>query len=187
MTKREDRTDHIRQDALDAARGLDADKKERAGQTRQKALEMSRHLAEEGTSILRETEPPRQEWELSCGSFERAHRGWIITLREMSTSLLERDPARAQKEGHELARGEALSDVRLVEEDGDTRIELRVGEGPDASAHVIEEPVRVLVERTSDGADAGLRVDDEEGCSSVLRFRVPARPADLDGLAPAER
>lgn len=162
------------------------DPESRAGQAPQDALDMSRRLAQEGSSVLHQTEPPEKEWDEFCDSFSESHRGWIVTLRSVDTELLETDPTRAFEEGRVLVRGEVLSDVRLVQEDGGVHIDLRVGEGHGGGAHIVEQPVRLMVKRTHEGADAGLRVDAQDGHSALLLFRVPARPAELDGIAPAE-
>lgn len=158
----------------------------RADQAHQDALDLSRRLAHEGSSVLHQTEPPEEEWDAFCDAFSESHRGWIVTLRSVDTELLETDPTRAFEEGRVLVRGEVLSDVRLVQENGGVHIDLRVGEGPGGGAHIVEQPVRLMVKRTHEGADAGLRVDAQDGHSALLLFRVPARPAELDGIAPAE-
>lgn len=160
---------------------------ERAGQARQDALETSRRLSREGSSIMHETAPPPEDWVEFCSSFSAAHSGWIVTLRRVTTEVLDEDPERARKEGIVLARGATLSSVRLADDDGTPRFEIQVGEGPEGATHAVEQPRRVMLKRTHEGADAGLRVDGDDGRTTLLLFRVPARPAHLDGVAPAER
>jgi hypothetical protein len=48
--------------------------------------------------------------------------------------------------------------------------------------HIINRPVRVALEETEEGAHKGLRIDAENGETTLLRFRSPAFPETVDGV-----
>ena len=51
--------------------------------------------------------------------------------------------------------------------------------------HTIER-VSAIFEQTSEQGHVGLRVQSEPGRTTLLRFRAPAFPEELDGIAPGE-
>jgi len=59
-------------------------------------------------------------------------------------------------------------------------------DNPDRSGdhvnHISNRPTRVALEETEEGARKGLRVDAENGETTLLRFRSPASPETVDGV-----
>jgi len=67
--------------------------------------------------------------------------------------------------------------------DGVASISISAGERPeDHVTHVISRPSRVALELTDEGAHKGLRIESEDGETSLVLFRSPALPETLDGL-----
>jgi hypothetical protein len=121
-------------------------------------------------------EIPREEWPAFCLSFSRQHRGWLASLH-----------AREGGTGGESDLAEGLPFLGLWPDPAGARLGLDLGAGGARLVHTVERPTRLRLTRTHRGADAGLRVETEDGETLELRFRAPAVPEELDGLALEER
>lgn len=116
--------------------------------------------------VERDVVPAR--WREFCASWGPAHKGWLVTLRIEGGAV--------------LAHDRALRSVQLKGADALT-IEL---DGSAPSAINIDEVTKIR-ECSSDGRDAGLRIERANDSAVVVSFRVPSLPEMLDGLAESER
>ena len=48
--------------------------------------------------------------------------------------------------------------------------------------HVVEEPKRVWVELSEEGAEAALEIESNDGAKTILQFRSAPLPQELDGI-----
>ncbi|HYM12700.1 MAG TPA: DUF5335 family protein, partial [Bryobacterales bacterium] len=66
-------------------------------------------------------------------------------------------------------------------------IEIMLGEASDRHlTHSVLQPTRLWFRETEQGAHEGLDIESGDGSKTLVRFRVPARPELLDGLASQE-
>jgi hypothetical protein len=126
---------------------------------------------------------PSEQWQAFCATFSRSHRGWLVRLWEFHTANLEAGSA----DTHEIA----VRDLELLEittEQRQQHIDLRIllRDADKQVEKVIEYILSIMQERDTDGTVNGLRIDSADERSTLLRFRVPARPETVDGLAPVE-
>lgn len=126
--------------------------------------------------------PPTQ-WPEHCETFSLQHHGWLVDVREVDTASLEQDREAARAVGRLLSGQQPLQAVQLAP-DGRT-LAIRVGQGP-AIQSFRARGVRRLWREQVDEAHEGLRIDKDDGTSLLIEFRAPARPEELDGLAPSE-
>ena len=126
---------------------------------------------------------PSEQWQTFCEAFSRSHRGWLVRLWEFPTASLEAGTADAHditvrdRELQELATRPSGQHIDLL-------IRLRDGNAP--SEKSIQHILSIMQERDTEGRVSGLRIDSADAQSTLLRFRVPARPETVDGLAPGE-
>ncbi len=126
---------------------------------------------------------PEADWPDYCETFGRQHHGWLVNLWQVDTQALESDRAGALASGTLLAGNEPLQAVHLAP-DGQT---LAVEIGPAGTARRFTAgPVRRLWRERVDESHEGMRIDQGDGRSLLIEFRAPARPEELDGLAPSE-
>jgi hypothetical protein len=133
------------------------------------------------------TEISREQWQNFCDPFTRSHHGWLVTLGRIRSDVLKQDSQAAD------TRLEVLVDKAIFQEitpeDRGDHLELLIslGEKTQHLTHRVVKPERIFFEETGEGAHAGLRIDSADGQTTLLRFRTPARPETLDGLAEFER
>jgi hypothetical protein len=125
---------------------------------------------------------PPDQWRTFCDRFSRQHRGWFITVAATDTQTL---PAQSLTATHPLHE-QLISDAPLrgiTAEDTPLGPIITIIAGRDAQriTHRIQNPKEILFERSEQAAHVALRIDDHTGCSTLLRFRVPAEPETLDG------
>ncbi len=130
----------------------------------------------EATAI--EEEIDRERWEEFCSEFSRQHQGWLVKVGVIETD--------AKTESMTLANSE-LWGVTAERKNGTYELAVITGDPSNHTTHLVHHPLRILFERTPDGAHKGLRVDSEEGQITLIVFRVPAFPETLDGIAESER
>jgi hypothetical protein len=126
---------------------------------------------------------PSEQWQAFCEGFSRSHRGWLVRLWEFHTASLEAGTA----DTHDIAiRDRKL--LEIVAQPIEQRIDMHIRLQDDQSQ--IEKSIQYVLslfqERDTDGTVSGLRIDSADERSTLLRFRVPARPETVDGLAPGE-
>jgi uncharacterized protein DUF5335 len=119
-------------------------------------------------------EIPREEWKDFLDRFSRVHENWLVNVEVVGRELGD------QEESHDVPL-EGVSFEPKGSEAG--RIDIMVGGAPDHHAnHAVEAPRRLHLLRDDQGADQALEIEDEDGTTTLLTFRVPARPETLDGV-----
>lgn len=126
---------------------------------------------------------PYEQWRKLCERFSRSHRGWLICLWVVDTGNLESGLA---EDSNKAIRDLELGEITL-ERHGE-RIDMVIIARDDEvhADHIIRGVESVCVEHDADGVESGLRIDSEDQRSTLVRFRVPANPESLDGVAPGE-
>ncbi len=126
----------------------------------------------------------RDDWASFSDAFSSEHEGWLVTLGELETDQLASDPEAARWNMDILIRNQPLRWVRY--EAPERRFALAVGlTRPRLRKFLIPGPLRLIEERQAQGA-RGLRIDREDGVTSLIEFRVAAREETLDGIAAGE-
>ncbi len=128
---------------------------------------------------------PENAWRERCEIFSREHRGWLVNVRRVETARLEQDRAAALAAGQLLVSDKPLQQVVEAEQAGKVELAVTVGKGADSDTIRVADAVRLIRERR-DGAHAGLRIDSNDGTSTLVEFRVAAVPETLDGVAESE-
>jgi hypothetical protein len=115
----------------------------------------------------------RPDWRSAFDELTLSHDGWLVSVEILSPAM------GAQPEVIELP----LTGIWVDAHDHAPTIAITM-EGQDHShiTHVIDDPVRVFVERTEEEADAALEVEAADGTKTIVRFRVPAKPETVDGV-----
>jgi Family of unknown function (DUF5335) len=119
-------------------------------------------------------EIPRNEWKSFFDAFSKQHEGWLATLEILDQEL------GAQEEAHELP----LEGVSLTSA-GNEPEAISIDLGSTSNAHVshsIPEPAHVRVQQTSEGANAALEIEANDGTQTLLRFRSALPSEMVDGL-----
>jgi hypothetical protein len=130
-------------------------------------------------------EIPEDQWPEFCKGFSREHHGWLVNLRCVNTDQLGRDRSAAFENGNVLADGLPLQEVRENRKDDTTEFMVTVGEGAEEVSIPVPDMIRLYNEKSAD-AHKGLRLDSGDGSSTLVEFRVAAKPEMLDGLAESE-
>jgi hypothetical protein len=127
---------------------------------------------------------PREQWQDVCQRFARSHRGWLTRLFAVRTDDLELGGP--NDSGREIGQELPLQDVIMSEAGPEPQMLILTGADDRRISYPIIRPRALLIEHDAEGSEAGLRVDDAAGHSTILRFRVAAPPETLDGLTPGE-
>lgn len=114
---------------------------------------------------MRSDEIARARWDRFADELSDRHRGWLTTVRARS----------GKGDQHELWRDAALERVEL----GEHAIVVARAGGARVTFDLAG-PKRVLALSTDDGADLGVRVEATDGSAAEVRFRVSARPENVD-------
>lgn len=130
------------------------------------------------------TEIPRDQWHSFCDEFSRLHRGWLVTIGVIDTQLLE---ASAEARAHALTDDLIFQGITEEEKRGHTDLAIAAGEGEFHIAHAVHEPQHLYLESTEDGAHKGMRIDEADGHTTLLRFRASVPAEALNGLTETER
>ncbi len=134
---------------------------------------------------MEQTEISAAEWQTYCTGFSREHHGWLITLVTIATAELEEVPEQVESRWQVIADQVRFQELDLEEKGGHYDVVIQTGEGDSSIEHRASH-VRSLFRLTVDGAHQGLRIDcgnHEKGESTLIWFRVPAVPEELDGIA----
>ena len=129
---------------------------------------------------------PHDQWKTFARQFGRQHRGWRVTIEAVDSRLADRHPQPSEPPGRLFVREGVLREVSVEEEGEVRRFRMVVGEGPDLLMHRTGRPLLVQFEATEAGAHQGLRIEDDAGTTTRLRFRTPADPEVIDGIGAAE-
>ena len=132
---------------------------------------------------MREREIAVGEWPAFGPRFSDAHHGWL-------TEAIRREPTGVE---HRLWNDAALERIELGGDGGGFGVLIVTGVTPDGRRGpgarlraTVDAPARVTVLETEDGRHAGVRVEDEAGGATEIRFRVSARPELVDGVIDEE-
>ena len=132
------------------------------------------------------TDIPRQQWGLFCDQFSRQHRGWIVNLGSVDSGVFDSDPESAEPHIRPMASPMPLETLLVAHRGDELQLLVTAGERPEHVTHVVRRPEQLRFEQTDEGEHRGLTIATASGETILLRFRVPARPEVLDGIAEAE-
>ena len=121
------------------------------------------------------------QWAQFCDSFTHQHHGWLVNIRQLDTMALEHRDAH----GHQFASNRPLQEVREGRSEGHEELMVTVGEGQDEMSLLIADIV-ALYNRKIGTAHQGLRIDSDNGTTTLVEFRSAIEPETLDGLAAGE-
>ena len=134
------------------------------------SAERSSTPPQEPRTMTRELAP--HEWDESLDSFSRQHDGWLVTVEILGAEL------GAQIEGRDLRlRGIACDSAERA------RISIML-ETPGGGhvTHAVAGPAHIWLEQTADGADVALQIESADETRTLIKFRTPARPDQVDGM-----
>lgn len=126
---------------------------------------------------------PSEQWQDFCQTFSRAHRGWLIRMWVANQATLQ---AGASENADIVIRDLALQEIATETRGDRTDLVLLTRDQESHVDHPIRDIVSITLERDADGTETGLLIESADARSTLLRFRTPARPETLDGLAPGE-
>lgn len=115
---------------------------------------------------------PRDNWRTELDSFSRQHEGWIVRVDVTDAS------------GNHRVEAENLPLQGVSTDSPNNRtVEIMVGEqADDHVTHEIARPVSIAIEQTDGGAERALCIKGDDGSTTVVEFRAPARPEQVDGV-----
>jgi hypothetical protein len=115
---------------------------------------------------------PHAEWRSFFRGFSDRHEDWLVTVRVLSPALGSQIAARdLPLEG--IVSGPAVGGP----------IAIHLGRVPEKHVeHVVQEPKRVWVELSEEGAEAALEIESNDGAKTILQFRSAALPQEVDGI-----
>ena len=119
-------------------------------------------------------EIPRGEWLSFLDSFSRQHEDWLVALEV------------PEVEGGSRVQAQNLKLEGITPElsEGRDRISIALGKAPDDHlTHFVNDPKRLAFLETKAGGHVGLQIEAADGSRTVVRFRGPAKPENLDGVA----
>lgn len=126
---------------------------------------------------------PRQQWRPLCDEFSRGHRGWLVCIWVVDTGNLE---SGLDEDADNTIRDLELGEITL-ESHGDRMDMVIIARDRKVHAdHFVRGIESIHLEHDADGIEIGLRVDDEDQQTTLMRFRAPASPESLDGMAAGE-
>jgi hypothetical protein len=127
-------------------------------------------------TLVNVREIPHSQWPAFFDQFSRTYRAWLVTLRTTS-------PAPAHIEAAHPLR----SITPFVHNDRVVHIDIRFqDDAPGQDPLRILAPVSVRAEENTAGVTRGLRIVDDKGGSTYLRFRAAPSLEMLDGIGPGE-
>jgi Family of unknown function (DUF5335) len=115
---------------------------------------------------------PRSEWFRFFEEFSRRHDGWLVTVRVLHPSI------GSQVQARDLPLEGIVSSA-----DAEGPISLHLGKMLSRNIeHEIPSPRQVWVEVSEREAEQALEVLSEDGTKTIVEFRVPALPEEVDGM-----
>lgn len=128
-------------------------------------------------------EVPRKDWETFCDAFSSQHEDWLISISTVETDLLDEITPEAERNMSDLARDIALRRMTVQEVNGKTVLSIYAGENQSQPVHRVDEPSRIMFEKTEEGADEGLRISDSHKKTTLVHFRAAESPENVNGFA----
>ncbi len=115
---------------------------------------------------------PRSEWFRFFDDFSRRHQGWLVTVRVLDPTI-----------GSQVEVRDLPLEGMVSRADARGPISLHLGNTPSSNVeHEIRSPREVWLEVSERGADQALEVLSQDGSKTIVEFRVPALPEEVDGL-----
>lgn len=112
---------------------------------------------------------PRNEWPDFCKSFSEQHQGWLVTL----TDVHPRKVKNAVPEARLVAQNLRLRQISAERDGRHLGLRIVAGDGSGRITHLVLDPAQIHLEKTRYGRDRGLRINDAQNQSTVVRFNVP--------------
>ena len=122
------------------------------------------------------------EWGRFCERFSREHHGWLVSVAitdPQSDKPADPYPAKI------LANDLPLQEIREAQNKDQVEIMITVGTGAEETSFLVEN-VAALFQNLDAEKHLGVRIDSANTASTIVRFRAPAKPDQLDGLAVSE-
>lgn len=121
---------------------------------------------------MRNQQVPRSEWFRFLEEFSRRHDGWLVTVRVLSPSL------------GSLVQARDLPLEGIVSTaDGSGPISIHIGASVKSNIeHEIAEPRQVWVGVSETGAEEALEFVSEDETKTIVEFRAPNLPENVDGI-----
>ena len=121
---------------------------------------------------MRNRHLPHADWRRFFRGLSDRHEDWLVTVRVLSPALGSQIAARdLPLEG--IVSGPAVGGP----------IAIHLGRVPEKHVeHVVQEPKRVWVELSEEGAEAALEIESNDGAKTILQFRSAALPQEVDGI-----
>ena len=120
------------------------------------------------------TEILHKDWTRALDQFSLVHEGWLVSLDVLSPQL------GVQTQLHEVP---LLSVTAESGHDGPDVVVAAARSDGEHFWHVSPGAARIRLEQTEEHADVALEVESADGTISILRFRTPALPETVDGVA----
>jgi hypothetical protein len=119
------------------------------------------------------TEIQLADWRAALEEFSAVHQGWLLSIDVLTTTV--------GPQGQ--VRDLPLLGVTLASDAGHPVICVAVARSAESRVtHVIHDPIRILLDRTSDEADRALEIESAGGEKCILWFRSAPRPETVDAL-----
>src|SRR5436309_341453 len=108
-------------------------------------------------------EIPKNQWAAFCDNFSRLHEGWPATIEVLEDGAI-------QTVVRDMAFMRVEADLREGHED---LVCISAGNGAAKSmTHRVTAPSHIELQLTDDGAHEGLRVESENGMTTLVRFKT---------------
>ena len=114
-----------------------------------------------------ETVPPAR-WPDACADFDRAHHGKRVRVLTLPTKAAARGDTSS---AHEVSADLPLAQVAAVAAVPLPNIDIRVSDDGVRTVQRVERPKSLALEKDADGTVLGLRIDDADGVTTLLRLR----------------
>jgi hypothetical protein len=116
----------------------------------------------------------KNRWVPFLDEFSRAHEGWLV-----SVDVFELDRTAATE-----ADEQPLMGITADHSGNRPSVSVVVGHEPDGFlTHVIEGVERLRLNRTGDGTEEAIEIQDGEGRVTTVRLRTAIAPEMVDGIA----
>lgn len=125
---------------------------------------------------------PEPQWQQFCESFSHQHHGWMVNMYQLDTRLLEQDRQVDEQQLLMLPGNRPLQEVREDKYDNQAEIMVTVGRGHDATSILIEHAI-ALFSYHENSHQPGIRIDSDNGISTMLEFRAAVGSVKPEGMA----
>ncbi|MCF7992414.1 MAG: hypothetical protein K9M02_18395 [Thiohalocapsa sp.] len=106
-------------------------------------------------------------WPAACTEFARAYHGRSVRVLTLPTPAAARGDI---TDARQIAAGVMLDDIAAVAAMPLPNIDIRIREGEvHSTVQRVERPENVALEKAADGALLGLRIDDTDGVTTLVR------------------